>query len=120
MKSWWEDTRVYTPGKFGSAHPLLSKLPLLLEEEVSSNAGALVHTSPVLLQMKSWWEDTRVYTPGKFGSAHPLPQDTIPTTTKRPWFSFVNKGPPESPWHESLPPSAKPAHIMLSRISLGP
>merc|ERR1711890_35511 len=48
-------------------------------------------------------------------SAHPYPQDTIPDSCL-PHM----KGPPESPWQESLPPSSSPAQIMESAISFSP
>ncbi|KAK3916319.1 Cation-transporting P-type ATPase B [Frankliniella fusca] len=47
---------------------------------------------------------TRVYTPGKPFLAQPSPQDTMPTClTTSP--TLETSGPPESPWHESLPTS---------------
>merc|ERR1712216_281627 len=61
---------------------------------------------------------TVAYTPGRFARAHPNPQDTTPTSTALGLpliIQAVVRGPPESPWHESLPgaPFFWPAHIML-------
>ena len=42
-------------------------------------------------------------------------QLTMPTTLRSSPSPQV-KGPPESPWQESFPPSGSPAQIMLSAI----
>ena len=46
---------------------------------------------------------TLVYTPGKSGSAQRAPQDTTPHSSHVLVAGFMQfRGPPESPWHESL------------------
>ena len=50
--------------------------------------------------------------PGRPSSPHPYPNETIPCKVHRPFMGHT-KGPPESLWHESLPPAWYPAHSML-------
>ena len=51
-------------------------------------------------------------------SAHPIPQLTTPVICHLPSTRHTS-GPPESPWHASIPPSKYPAQI-LSFLSLWP
>ena len=48
---------------------------------------------------------TLTMTPGWLGSPHPMPQLTTPARCHRPSPSCTLSGPPESPSHESRPPS---------------
>jgi len=45
-----------------------------------------------------------VQTPGRFGSAQPIPQLITPARNHRPSDPRTTRGPPESPWHESIFP----------------
>lgn len=47
-------------------------------------------------------------TPGVFGLAHESPLEVMPTSTGLS-RTYVNSGPPESPWQESRPPWRRPA-----------
>jgi len=60
--------------------------------------------------MKDKTLPTRVYTPGLPAAAQPSPHDTIPMSL----LLESTRGPPLSPWQESLPPDATPAQIILS------
>merc|ERR1719468_286340 len=51
---------------------------------------------------------SRAYTPGALGEAQPYPQLTTPYCTAV-FPSAQTTGPPESPWHESRPPSVIPS-----------
>ena len=59
----------------------------------------------------------RAYTPGVFTRAHPCPHDTTPISTGAP-DTDVTRGPPESPWHESVRRAVPPAQI--SSVGLTP
>lgn len=72
-----------------------------------------VHHTPAILRTQSRTYATRAYTPGEFGIAQPDPHDTMPISAP-----FATNGPPESPVHESLPPSGYPAHNIRSVILL--
>lgn len=62
----------------------------------------------VLFVIQSKYEVTRVYTPGYPGSPHLFPKETMPICVHLLASCSIN-GPPESPWHASVPPCAYPA-----------
>ena len=53
---------------------------------------------------------TEDQTPGYPSYAHPIPQEVTPTRVATP-SSTQTSGPPESPWHASLPPSIIPSPL---------
>jgi hypothetical protein len=82
----------------------------------SSGGSADKSHMPCRIQLSK--PDTLAYTAGVASLAQPDPKLTIPTCTRLLRRSpCANKGPPESPWHESRCPSP-PAHNMISSISL--
>lgn len=57
----------------------------------------------------------RVQTPGMLASAHPIPHEMIPARNQRPSSPFVWRGPPESPWKQTIF-TIKITHLIIFRI----
>jgi len=76
------------------------------EPECTGAGGVMPGSTREEIQSYTSGADTFVYPPGK--SPQPMPKLTMPTCLS---VVLSNRGPPESPWQESLP--GKKAHIMV-------
>ena len=80
-----------------TTHPNMQNIPL--------HGGQLFSACVALIPwplIQSSCLVTSAYTPGKLGRPQPIPHDTTPTTYSK--VPMVNvRGPPLSPWHESIP-----------------
>ena len=91
--------------------PNLAKITCFLRFYSLQYEGGLLESAQTLFWIQAAYPLIRTFTAGVLARPQPLPYDVIPATVS---VLEINKGPPESPKHASLPPVSVPVQSALA------